>query len=222
MDKKYYHGTNKNNIKSILKSKEMNFSRGDRHWLGDGIYFYEEEFYAYNWLVYDYKYKCGKESYDKEKINKDYGIISVNLDVIEERIFSFEKGEHKILYDIAFEKANNKIKNSLRFKEVKFCEGVVLNIMFKELGYNEKYDLITAIFTRRKTNYKGIDMRLDYIPEKQLCVINKSIIKNIKEFNFKNKVDYYTSLISRLNYKYFDKLTTTDNNYSKRRSKKVY
>ena len=69
-NKNYYHGTTKACAYSILNSKKMNPSTGDRHWLGDGIYFYEEEFYAYNWLIYYYKKKLGKNYMMKKGLMK--------------------------------------------------------------------------------------------------------------------------------------------------------
>ena len=96
----FYHGTRKKSANSILISNCFYPTTGDRHWLGDGIYFYEEDFYAYNWLVYDFKKKFDKEVLDKDKIIHNYSILSVNLDINPERIFNFEKAEHKILFDI--------------------------------------------------------------------------------------------------------------------------
>lgn len=218
----FYHGTRKKSANSILISNCFYPTTGDRHWLGDGIYFYEEDFYAYNWLVYDFKRNFDKEVLDEDKIIHNYSILSVNLDIKPERIFNFEKAEHKILFDITMEEVIKKSEYSKRFKENKFPEGVILNIMFKEMGYNKSYDLIVAIFTRRKSNYGNAVLRLNYIPEKQLCVINTKIIKNIKNFEFKSKVDYYMTLIKRLDYMYFKKETSQSNTYNSKRIKKIY
>ena len=171
----FYHGTRKKSANSILISNCFYPTTGDRHWLGDGIYFYEEDFYAYNWLVYDFKKNFDKEVLDKDKIIHNYSILSVNLDINPERIFNFEKAEHKILFDITMEEVIKKSEYSKRFKKNKFPEGVILNIMFKEMGYNKSYDLIVAIFTRRKSNYGNAVLRLNYIPEKQLSKSQQKI-----------------------------------------------
>jgi len=220
----YYHGTSIELSKKIIIENRFKPSKGDRHWLGDGVYFYEEEFYAYNWLIYEYKKKFGKKLYDKNKINKDYNILSANFNISKERIFKLsEKAEHKILFDITMEETIKKSKYSKRFDQVTFPEGVILNIMFKEMRYNSNFDLIVAIFTRRKSNYGNAVLRLNYIPEKQLCVVNNNIIENIKEFDFKNKVSQYMRLINRLDYKYFKKSeVNSSNTYNSKRNKNIY
>lgn len=44
-----YHGTSKVNAEIICYTKEFVISRGDRQWLGNGIYFYPNINDAYNW-----------------------------------------------------------------------------------------------------------------------------------------------------------------------------
>ena len=45
-----YHGTNIDRGRKMLENSLMEESIGDRHWLGDGSYFYEEDFYAFKWV----------------------------------------------------------------------------------------------------------------------------------------------------------------------------
>ena len=49
-----YHGTDLETGKVIIDSQKMEPSRGDHHWLGDGIYFYDNEKYAFRWIVIKY------------------------------------------------------------------------------------------------------------------------------------------------------------------------
>lgn len=193
-----YHGTKKTNANVILSSSKFNKSRGDRHWLGDGIYFYLEEFYAYNWLVYECKKNITK--YDEDYIKDNYGIISVDLSIQKSRIFDLTYASHKILLDETINSC--KKKDSKRFNNHSFPEGVALNILFNELKYSNNYDLIVALFTERRKNYKNGNFRLNYIPEKQYCVVNDSIISNFKNFNFDKKVKEYMSIIEKLYYVY--------------------
>lgn len=39
-----YHGTDNKAADKILETRTFNKSKGDNHWLGDGVYFYKEKF----------------------------------------------------------------------------------------------------------------------------------------------------------------------------------
>lgn len=44
-----YHGTSTENAHKIIDNKEFAISKGEKEWLGDGIYFYFDISDAYNW-----------------------------------------------------------------------------------------------------------------------------------------------------------------------------
>ena len=46
-----YHGTKKSRCMKILETHEWIPSTGIRHWLGDGIYFFESKDDAINWTA---------------------------------------------------------------------------------------------------------------------------------------------------------------------------
>ena len=75
-----YHGTTLENANSIVSEKNIKQSIGDRHWLGDGVYFYEEFLYAVRWI------RCKEKS---DELFEKYAIISAELNINEERVFSF-------------------------------------------------------------------------------------------------------------------------------------
>lgn len=57
------------------------------------------------------------------------------------------------------------------------ADGVVLNIMFNKMWYSDEYDLAIATFKVNENKYSKESMRLNYMPQKQICV------KNHKEVN---------------------------------------
>lgn len=66
-----FHGTSKNDGDSIL-TRGFSVSRGDNHWLGDGVYFFaEDQDMAFQW--------CRGESF-KKKYN-DYVIIKSDIGI---------------------------------------------------------------------------------------------------------------------------------------------
>ncbi len=48
-----YHGTNKEAADKIMERGKFLISKGDKQWLGDGIYFYPNFGDAYNWKYRD-------------------------------------------------------------------------------------------------------------------------------------------------------------------------
>ena len=54
---KFYHGTNRKRGQKFIKNQSMEFSKGEKHWLGDGIYLFEDDFWAYWWIRELYKEK---------------------------------------------------------------------------------------------------------------------------------------------------------------------
>lgn len=165
-----YHGTPKNNIKDILVNKFM-ASKGDRHWLGDGIYFYPEKVYAYKWNLNNSKNKITK-LFDPVRF-KNQGILEVKLQCSKDRTFDLDTLSHKAILKRTIEQIKE-------FSE-ECIEGVALNVLFNELGYDEKYDIIVATFTLRRDKMKFPCPRLDFYPEKQICIKNEKCIKEIKE-----------------------------------------
>ena len=93
-----YHGTKKENAEKIIESQKMFPSQGDKHWLGDGIYFYEEGFHAFKWIWY-------KEN-DRNRLLKNYAIIKAEVICEESRIFDLTRIEHKLLFDRVYRHIN--------------------------------------------------------------------------------------------------------------------
>lgn len=165
-----YHGTPKDKAEKIICEKCFNESKGDRHWLGDGVYFYRDLFYAVRWI------RC----LDKNRTSnlfENYSILAVELNVDKERIFSFFNPEHKLLFYSVLEACNEKMK-SLNLKN-EIVDGVILNIMFKKMKYGNDYDMIEAAFVHEDKKMGNFNSRLCYFPEIQFCVKNDEIIEKI-------------------------------------------
>lgn len=165
----------------------MEYSRGDDHWLGDGIYLYRDKLCAYRWINIKYN-----ERYSKENIKSDlyeyYMILKVILEYDEDRLFSFLHPENKMEFDRVKEKARIRSGWSKRMDEASITDGVVLNIMFSRLGYNEDYDIVEGAFPLEREDDKKT--RLLEFSELQYCVKNPNIIKSLDDCT--NEFDYET------------------------------
>lgn len=196
-----YHGTEIKRGKEMILEKQMRVSRGDNHWLGDGSYFYEDEFYAFKWIKDMYRGWFKKEYNDIQELMSNYIVIKANIKVPIERVFNLDSPITKIEFDRVYMKCKEKLEHSNRFKHEYMSEGVVLNIMFSQMGYNNKYDMVVATFKMRENRYKGESLRLNFISEKQYCIKNINIVDdiNIKECS-EDDIKTYNELISNLNF----------------------
>lgn len=194
-----YHGSEIKRANKILDNKAMIPSIGDKHWLGNGSYFYKDDFYAFKWIkdMFKHKYEC--EYKTKKELTNKYGIISIKLSIKENRIFNLENNPiHKSIMDYAYNKFSDKKEYSKRFRNVDFVDGVVINILFDILNYNKQYDLVISTFPINKSRYRHSKLRLDYLPETQYCVKNDNIIEFNCLLDLNNLIDNYESIIRKI------------------------
>lgn len=174
-----YHGTERDVGSRIIASKTFKQSLGDEHWLGDGIYFYEEKIYAFRWIYIRYNKKYPMCTPNMANIIKKYSILSADITIEQERIFDLTRYEHKEQFDRVHNRSLEKNKSG----KINITDGAVLNFMFHKMKYNKKYDMIKAMFPHEDNDISSMKTRLSYIPEMQYCVVNKRIISNIKDIN---------------------------------------
>ncbi|WP_167955595.1 hypothetical protein [Anaerosporobacter faecicola] len=178
----------------MLKKQAMEYSRGDSHWLGDGIYLYKHELYVFRWLVIMYKDR-NDEKRIKEQLFKRYSILDVDIDYNEKEVFSLIDPGHKILFEHFREQCEKKASYSKRLAKQEFTDGVVINIMFNNFEYGNKYSMVEAIFPISNCQ-SHINSRTNGFDEYQLCVKNpKKILKLVDcSSEFEKKMnDYFKS-----------------------------
>jgi hypothetical protein len=194
-----YHGTTQKNARQILENKVMLPSRGSDHWLGDGVYFFEDDFYAYKWIVQQCS-KIYKEDYSEKILIKEYQIFEVYLNIETERVFDLRILDNKRYFDCAYQKLLQEKNKIEEIKEIELSDGVVINFLFSVLDYNKKYDLVIANFILNKNNYQKINSRLGYIEQVQLCVKNTKIINKIEIYWWQKHTKRYTMIWNDLFY----------------------
>ncbi|WP_346877598.1 hypothetical protein [Clostridium sp. UBA5712] len=185
-----YHGTERQRGNKIICNKKMEESIGDHHWLGDGAYFYEQLFFSYKWIKDMFKSKQNVNHKTFKELASKYMILSCKIRVNEERIFDIDNNiEHKYIFDRFSERIQEGKSYSERLKTQTIADGVVLNVMFSEYKYMNKYDLVIASFKRNNFKYKNSRTRLNYVLEKQICVKNLKVVYDIIEKDFENEYD---------------------------------
>lgn len=178
-----YHGSERTRGNEIIKTQQMKISQGDRHWLGDGAYFYKECAYAYRWIHLMCEEVKGKDFQEKDII-ENYMILQADINLQKERLFDLDNQEHNFDFNTTREILEKELSKSEKYTHKRITDGTVINIMFKEMGYQEQYDAIQYYFD---TDVKGHTNSKIRLREYQLCVKNTEIIHNIREIS---KEDY--------------------------------
>lgn len=204
-----YHGTDKKSAKSII-AENFKPSEGDNHWLGDGVYFYEEKFHAFKWEWY----KCPKnKKEDKNYLQDKVAIVIANVNCDKSGVFNLDKIEHKLVFERIYKWINTKIKKLDDLDDGSCADGVVLNYMFNKLGYATKYDIVRVLFPipHKKYNkiikqerYKPIKEkthRLTFMPEVQVCVKNIEVIDtdSLEIYATSKEIDAFIGLTTDYN-----------------------
>ncbi len=198
-----FHGTNNKNAKGILLKNKFNPSSGDKHWLGDGVYFYAESVYAYRWVADIFKYKKKGLPLNLTNLKRFYTIICVNIELENERIFDLTTFEHHDLYDSVLESIKKVYSDQPHRQNEPISEGVILNLMFNNLRFSDDFDIVINVYYNKFHRYQNLDgykPKQSGLPEKQICVKNATIIKNINEITDKElwkKIESSYNRISR-------------------------
>lgn len=190
----------------------MKESVGDHHWLGDGVYFYRDFIYALRWI------RCKDKT---EKVLERYSIISANLEVDEGRVFSFQKLEHKLIFQKVVRTCQDRLKKLDPKKGI--VDGAILNIMFKMMEYGNDFDMVEAMFIHEDKSMIGYNSRLYYLPEVQVCVKNIDIIKDLEKREIaEEELSQNLLFIDNFRTKASGVLETKDMKYTAKKKNKSY
>lgn len=225
-DELLYHGTNRIRGNRIIGNNKMEITVGDDHWLGDGSYFFIEDFFSYKWIV-DMHNKRYSNVPTIENLLENYLILKGNIITKKDRVFDLSKAEHKIIFDEVYAHLNKKKEYSQRFLDREIAEGVVINYMFNELNFLDDFDLVKAIFTLNQNKYQGVPTRLGYMSQEQICVKNLECVKRIEEYDFTENVATYEYMIRNMYFNNIIEESITDGKnitykYSTQKKRKKY
>lgn len=199
-----YHGTEKDRGYRMLSNNKMEVSRGDRHWLGDGAYFFEESFFSYKWIIDMYYAHSKRDPKNNDELLERYLIIQATIAIRFDRIFNMDTFGHKAEFDKVYRRCRQLQQYSKRLQGFDIAEGVILNIMFTELQYDKSFDIVMCTFKQKESKYKKTNIRKSYIPQKQVCIKNDLCIIGINIFDYMNDLEGYMELMQEYNRKLED------------------
>jgi hypothetical protein len=178
---KGHHGTDIDSCKAILKSN-YKISKGDQHWLGDGVYFFIEGLstdttnLAEKWAI--------AEAWDND--NKrykytDFAVIESLIEVEEDKILDLttEDGVNILsdLVSLFFDRIRKSKKNQ-KNKEWEFYDGELINMARKANNFPFDIEVIKGNYyiKFKEERIKGVNLRTSNCT---ICTVY-SPYKNIK------------------------------------------
>jgi hypothetical protein len=175
-----YHGSEINRACKIISNQRYTLSEGDKHWLGDGVYFYPDKILAYRWIWNMHLDRYGRIKSNKELLSR-YGVLVSEVKFEEGRVYNLKEikyqEDYKKIKEIVLERAS-KVKE---LSKTDFIDGTILNLMFNFFGYDNSYDIVVALFPNKKVSLPDLKYksRIWYGIEEQVCVKDEECIISI-------------------------------------------
>ncbi len=167
-----YHGTKKSRCMKILETHEWIPSTGIRHWLGDGIYFFESKDDAINWTA---------------RFKDESAIIEAKIRVDEDKFFYLCNKSHlEVFQEVANLILSNIQKHKLIIDNENKIDGYVLNFIYDNLY---QFHVVRGIFTfplKKLAMYReeyGTDVSRIRKVQVQYSVRECACIVNVSEVN---------------------------------------
>lgn len=158
-----YHGTDEASSQSILSSKEFIVKRRQDHWLGNGVYFFIDDFKKAEWWANQITKKNGKLPV----------VLYLNLDVDDTELLNLNiESDLDTLNNFSKElfKDLKKYNVFIKFKDEHELNCFVLDRFFEKYP---NYKVVRRTFnsTNKKVGESGFGMLSD-----QICIMNQEII----------------------------------------------
>lgn len=157
-----WHGTSKENAEKIIKNNNFLISKNEDEWLGQGIYFMENnKFWACQWA------KKGKHRYNQPVA------IKVLICARSSEVFDFQKDEWFRL----FHKMRNELINRKIIKENEKADGRVIDFICSQAQKKNKPIKVVRHFYGYKQNFSNfLNVQV------QICVKDQSVIRKIYRY----------------------------------------
>lgn len=195
-----YHGTSRGNCEDIIKNGFKASKAKEGHWLGTGIYFYENIYYAIEWGII--RFLLGNNSYDNYK--KQCSVIKGILNCEKYEILDLNDPLGYSVYQEILKNIQKRFPNEVE----KISKGKDIEIirLLEELEsktgeeYISIFDIITADYPKNIYDKKSENMWGNFLPciQKQICVKNSSAIEKYEEINIdEENGETYFQLITK-------------------------
>lgn len=169
-----YHGTERKNADSIIKTKKMNFSSGYDEWLGRGIYFFGD--------IADAKWWCKNRKYSNHAIIKadfEFNNIVIDLAMCRHDQENFQK------YCDSVQKKSELLPNGKRRRN--YMQLAINKLLEDSKNSEHIIDAIIALFRENRCFWPNKTIYNNQFPcligQLQICVFNHDAIKQLSILN---------------------------------------
>lgn len=175
-----FHGSEMHRADKIVEELKFTISKDDKHWLGDGIYFYFDRTLAYRWIWNMHK-AAFRGAISNDSLYENYRILICSVNFVRGRVYNLKVVEHQEDFKKVKRMVLDKASKSEMISNARIVDGTILNLMFHEFGYNKDFDIVIALFTNKKPNIRelGNKSRIVYETEEQVCIKNEDCIQSI-------------------------------------------
>lgn len=194
-----YHATTIQNKEKILQegfefSKQ---SKNKKHWLGKGVYFFEDCYHAVNWniLTMHNDLKKGKQV----EIN-DYAILKSSISCDREKAINLSSPEGTIIYKHMRNKIKEKYIKNNREESVNFLKDRSSKFwiaILEENGFFDNFDVLIAVYIEKDNQEIRFSDDFIYGYQMQICVKNRNCIKSTKEYKDDERISEIYDIISK-------------------------
>ena len=180
-----YHGTTKECCANILLHKFDASKALEGHWLGTGIYFYENLYYAIEWGII--KFTNGNNDYEYYK--EQCAVIKCILNYEEYNLLDLNDPLGYELYQAILDNIQERFPDKMA--KIKNGNDIEIIRLLEELEYKtgEKYismfDIIIADYPKDIYGKKIKKQYGNFLPciQKQICVKNEKVIESYREID---------------------------------------
>lgn len=181
-----YHGTRKDNENNIIEQGFEESKANLGHWLGRGIYFYENIYYAIEWGIIHFLTE--KENYDK--FIEQCSVLKAIIDISKSELLDLNDPVGYAFYLEILEEVKTRFPNEIKKIENNNGDIEIIRLLEKiEEKTGQKYismfDVVTADYPKDIYKKENMDKRGDFLPciQKQICVKNSEVIDRLESVN---------------------------------------
>lgn len=180
-----YHATARKHVKSILYNGFYMSKPNKGHWLGKGVYFFENIYFAVEWGIIGV---IKKETNDYSILSEKCAILSVKINTEKYEVIDLSEPQgyeiFKMLLEIIKERYGEERYNDI----IKKGDAYIIKVLEElERIQNEKYiskfDIVCADYPKNIIKKENIKGNFTVCTQKQICVKNTKAIEKIKEHN---------------------------------------
>ncbi len=192
-----YHTTHRNNVKSILNNGFYMSPPSKGHWLGKGVYFFEDLYYAIEWKIIGV---LKKQYIENEEELKKASILLTKIDVKDYEMVDLSTPYGCDIFDtfldvIKQNYSEEEYKNILKKGDKYIIAALEKLENVKKEKYLSEFDVVCADYDRgiiKKDKAKEDNFISG--TQKQICVKNlRAIVKTEKVKEDRENEDYKTS-----------------------------